>query len=45
MVDQLLEELLEARRSRTPCALVTIAATKGSIPRAAGGKMLAYATG
>lgn len=45
MVDQLLEELLEAQRSRTVCALVTLAATKGSVPRAAGGKMLVYASG
>jgi xanthine dehydrogenase accessory factor len=45
MTDELLEELLAAQRSRTPCALVTVAATKGSVPRAAGAKMLVYASG
>ncbi len=45
MTDWLLEELAAARRSRTPCALVTVAKTKGSIPRAAGSKMLVFADG
>jgi xanthine dehydrogenase accessory factor len=45
MSDALLDELMAARSSRTPCALVTIAATRGSVPRAAGSKMLVYATG
>lgn len=45
MTDALLEELLAARRSRTACALVTVAATKGSVPRAAGAKMLVYGGG
>lgn len=45
MNDALLEELLSARRSRTPCALVTVAATKGSVPRAPGAKMVVYASG
>lgn len=45
MTDWLLEEIAAARKSRTPCALVTIAATKGSVPRAAGSKMLVYADG
>ena len=45
MTDALLDELVAARRSRTACALVTVAATKGSVPRAAGAKMLVYATG
>jgi xanthine dehydrogenase accessory factor len=45
MTDALLEELLAARRARTPCALVTVAATKGSVPREAGSKMLVYADG
>ena len=45
MVDPIVEELLEAQRSRTACALVTIAATKGSVPRATGGKMLVYQDG
>lgn len=43
MTSLLLEELAEARRARVPCALVTIAATKGSVPREAGSKMLVYA--
>jgi xanthine dehydrogenase accessory factor len=45
MTDALLEELLAARRARRPCALVTVAATKGSVPRAAGSKMLVYLDG
>jgi xanthine dehydrogenase accessory factor len=45
MTDALLEELAAARRVRRPCALITIAATRGSVPRAAGSKMLAYADG
>jgi xanthine dehydrogenase accessory factor len=45
MTDALLIELLAARQARTPCALVTVAATTGSVPRAAGSKMLAYADG
>lgn len=45
MSDALLEELLAARQARTPCALVTVAATTGSVPRAAGAKMLVYAEG
>jgi xanthine dehydrogenase accessory factor len=45
MTDWLLEELAEARRSRILCALITVAATKGSVPRAAGSKMLVYADG
>jgi xanthine/CO dehydrogenase XdhC/CoxF family maturation factor len=45
MTDALLEELLSARRSRTPCALVTVAMTTGSVPREAGSKMLVYADG
>ena len=45
MTDWLLEELAAARRSRTSCALVTVAATQGSVPRAAGSKMLVYADG
>jgi xanthine dehydrogenase accessory factor len=42
MTDALLEALREARRSRTRCALVTIAATRGSVPRQAGSKMLVF---
>ena len=45
MSDALIEELLAAQRSRTACALVTVAQTKGSVPRAAGAKMLVYTTG
>src|SRR2546422_53498 len=40
MTDIILEELLRARRARKPCALATVAATKGSVPREAGSKML-----
>src|SRR4051795_12019791 len=45
MNDALLEELLAARRTGLPCALVTMAETKGSVPREAGAKMLVYADG
>ncbi|MGI8819762.1 MAG: XdhC family protein [Chthoniobacterales bacterium] len=45
MNDELLEELLRARRTRTPCALATVAATTGSVPREAGSKMLVYHDG
>src|SRR3954453_147178 len=42
MNNGLLEELVAARAARQPCALVTVASTKGSVPRAAGSKMLVY---
>jgi xanthine dehydrogenase accessory factor len=45
MTEFLLDELATGRRSRTPCALVTVAATRGSVPRVAGAKMLVYADG
>ncbi|MEO5720955.1 MAG: XdhC family protein, partial [Chthoniobacterales bacterium] len=45
MNDAFFAELLSAREARTPCALITIAATTGSVPRAAGSKMLVYADG
>jgi len=45
MTDDILEELLRARQSRTPCALATVAATTGSVPRQTGSKMLVYADG
>ena len=45
MTDGLFDELLAARRARKPCALVTVAETKGSVPRAAGAKMLVYLDG
>src|SRR5712691_3480573 len=45
MTDAFFDELLTARQARRPCAVVTIAATKGSVPRAAGSKMLVYLDG
>ena len=43
--DDLLRELLDARARRERCALVTVAAARGSTPREAGAKMLVYAGG
>jgi len=40
-----LEELLAARRAGRPCALATVAATKGSVPRHPGAKMIVYEDG
>ncbi len=45
MTDHILEELLRARQSRTLCALATVAATTGSVPRQTGSKMLVYNDG
>jgi xanthine dehydrogenase accessory factor len=45
MTDALLEELLRARKTRTPCVLATMAATTGSVPRDAGSKMIVYGDG
>ena len=45
MNDGLLDELAAARQSRIPCALATVVATRGSVPRAAGSKMLVYGDG
>ena len=45
MNDALLAELGAARQTRTACALVTVVGTRGSVPRAAGSKMLVYADG
>ena len=45
MTDELFDELQAARQARKPCALVTVAETKGSVPRAAGAKMLVYLDG
>lgn len=45
MSDQVLRALLEARERRTPCAVVTVAATHGSVPREAGAKMLVFGDG
>ncbi|MEO8440024.1 MAG: XdhC family protein [Spartobacteria bacterium] len=44
-MDALIDELLAVRKSRKPCALVIVAETKGSAPRAAGAKMLVYLDG
>ena len=45
MSDALLQELLNARERRVACALATVAATAGSVPREAGAKMIVYADG
>src|SRR3954463_11630946 len=45
MNDWLLAELIAARKSRAPCALATVVATRGSVPREIGAKMLVYADG
>ena len=45
MNDWLLAELIEARKTRTVCALVTVVATRGSVPREIGSKMMIYADG
>jgi xanthine dehydrogenase accessory factor len=45
MTDDLLEELLAARRAGVACAVATIAVTKGSVPREAGAKMIIYSDG
>ena len=45
MTDALLQELLAARERRASCALATVAATTGSVPREAGAKMIVYADG
>ncbi|HEX5175820.1 MAG TPA: XdhC/CoxI family protein [Chthoniobacteraceae bacterium] len=45
MTDTVLEALLQARRAGLRCALVTVAATTGSVPREPGAKMLVCADG
>jgi xanthine dehydrogenase accessory factor len=45
MRDDLLEELLRARQTRTLCVVATVAATTGSVPRQSGSKMLVYGDG
>jgi xanthine dehydrogenase accessory factor len=45
MTNELIAELMAAREARKPFALATVAATTGSVPRAAGSKMLVYADG
>ncbi|MGA0848360.1 MAG: XdhC family protein [Chthoniobacterales bacterium] len=44
-MSDVLEELLDARRAGRPCALATVAATKGSVPRHPGAKMIVYEDG
>jgi xanthine dehydrogenase accessory factor len=41
-MSDLLEELLDAKRAGRPCALATVAETKGSVPRHPGAKMIVY---
>lgn len=38
-------EIAAAQEARRPCALATVVSTKGSVPRAAGAKMLVYGDG
>ena len=45
MNEDLLARLQAARDSGEPCVLVTVAATRGSVPRAAGAKMLVFSDG
>jgi xanthine dehydrogenase accessory factor len=45
MMIDLMETWLEARRNRRPCALATVAAASGSVPREAGAKMLIHPDG
>lgn len=44
-MNDLLEELLENRRSGCPCVLATVAATAGSVPRQPGARMIVRADG
>jgi xanthine dehydrogenase accessory factor len=44
-MSDILQELLEARRAGRSCALATVAATTGSVPRHPGAKMLVLADG
>ena len=41
----ILDELRAARTARLPCALLTVAATRGSVPRGPGAKMIVYLSG
>ena len=45
MTGELLAKLQEARDHGKPCVVVTVAQTRGSVPREAGAKMLVYADG
>jgi len=44
-MSDVLEELLDATRAARPCALATVAATRGSVPRHPGAKMIVYEDG
>jgi xanthine dehydrogenase accessory factor len=44
-MSDVLEELLKARGAGRPCVLTTVAATKGSVPRHPGAKMIVYGDG
>lgn len=44
-MSDVLEELLNAKRTGRPCAVATVAATKGSVPRHPGAKMIVYEDG
>ena len=43
--DRILSALIEARATRRPCAIITVAATTGSVPRSVGAKMLVFLVG
>ena len=45
MTEEVFDAFAKAREQHLPCVLVTVAATKGSVPRAAGAKMLVYEDG
>ena len=45
MPEDFLEELLRVQRDRSPCVIVTVAAVKGSVPRAPGAKLIVYPGG
>jgi xanthine dehydrogenase accessory factor len=45
MTGELLAKLQEARDHGKPCVMVTVAQTRGSVPREAGAKMLVYPDG
>jgi xanthine dehydrogenase accessory factor len=45
MISDVMEKWVEAQKSHTPSALVTVAAVAGSVPRETGSKMLIYADG
>lgn len=44
-MSRIFQLLLDAKAARRPCVLVTVTATKGSIPRHVGAKMIVYADG